>query len=96
MIAASPTLAQQAAPDPIAATYAQLLGEANGRVAALSGNFAGQCEDRRDAEADRRSQTEGRTDANGYAKMTAGFSIQGLLFLALLAWLFVCIGGRIG
>ena len=35
---ASPALAQQApgSPDPVAATYAQLLSEANGRVAQLS------------------------------------------------------------
>ena len=33
---ASPALAQQAPADPVAATYAQLLGEANGRVANLS------------------------------------------------------------
>ena len=37
---ATPALAQQAPPtDPVAATYAQLLGEANGRVAALSGQL---------------------------------------------------------
>lgn len=36
VIIASPALAQQPAPDPVAATYAQLLTEANGRVAQLS------------------------------------------------------------
>jgi uncharacterized coiled-coil protein SlyX len=37
VLLASPALAQQAPPtDPVAATYAQLLGEANGRVVQLS------------------------------------------------------------
>jgi septal ring factor EnvC (AmiA/AmiB activator) len=36
VLISSPALAQNAPPDPVAATYAQLLTEANGRVAALS------------------------------------------------------------
>jgi hypothetical protein len=40
ILIAAPALAQQAPPpDPVAATYAQLLSEANSRVAALSGQL---------------------------------------------------------
>ena len=36
IVLAAPALAQPAPPDPAAAAWAQLLGEANGRVVALS------------------------------------------------------------
>ena len=40
VLLASPALAQQAPPtDPVAATYAQLLGEANSRVATCAGQL---------------------------------------------------------
>ena len=41
VLAASPAVAQQAqTPDPVTATYMNLLTEANGRVASLSGQLA--------------------------------------------------------
>jgi hypothetical protein len=36
---ASPAMAQQAPADPVATTYAQLLGEANGRIAQCNAQF---------------------------------------------------------